>query len=243
MKTLTQERFAPITSQVGFLEVSLEQSAEFFVKWRRELYGRVESIPLDEPFPEMLHRLEPLVGGARPRELLVSHGKWTAYFDSSLNGTDARSTIGHLSRAMQRHGVVATSIPHTHGVNGLPGGRMGMVGFSLLGPLRTSFSNLVRCVEVAFDGRWEFDATGTEQAFEEIEAYRARRVQDRFTADMLERYCREMGIDLFNEAAYGPRAILFESDVVMPDPPTLMTLRQAQQWRGIEPGAAGRLAD
>lgn len=223
--------------------MSLEQSAEFLLKWRRELYGRVERRALEEPFPEVLHRLEPLVGGARPRELLVSHGKWTAYFDSKLNGTDALSTIGHMSRTLKRQGVVATSIPHTHGANGFQGGRMGMVGFVLLGPLPTSFANHVRSVHVAFDGRWEFNATGTEQAFEEIGAYSAQRVRDRFTADMLERYCCELGIDLFDETAYGPRAILFESDVAIPDPPTLMTLRQAQQWRGIEPARAGGLAD
>jgi hypothetical protein len=49
----------------------------------------------DEGFPEILHRLEPLIGGARPRELLVAAGEWTAYFDCLVQGTDAVSAIGH----------------------------------------------------------------------------------------------------------------------------------------------------
>lgn len=235
MRTLTDERFAPITSQVGFLEMSLEESAAFLLQWRRDLYGRAEATSLCESFPEVLRRLEPLVGGARPRELLVSNGKWTAYFDNLLSGTDAMSTIGHMSRTLQRQGLVATSIPHTYDPAGSGGGRMGMVGFVLLGPIPTHYLNHVRSVYVAWDGRWEFSANGTEQDFEEVDAYRARRVQDRFTTEMLDRYCSEMGIRLFDEDAYGPQAVLVESQVKMPDLPKVMTLAEAQTWRGIRP--------
>jgi hypothetical protein len=60
----------------------------------------------------------------------------------------------------------------------------------MFGPLGTKFVNYVRTVHVSHDGsRWAFSATGTGQWFEETDAYQARRARDRFTSEMLERYC------------------------------------------------------
>ncbi|MEA3215079.1 MAG: hypothetical protein QOJ19_1235 [Acidimicrobiia bacterium] len=119
---------------------------------------------------------------------------------------------------------------------------MGAVQFELFGPLDTEFSNDVRIVSVAFDGsRWQFNATGTEQAFEEVEAYRARRVRDRFTSAMLEHYCQALGIDVFEPSFYGPDAVLIESTVPRPADGPVMTLQQAQDWLEIVPGMADSL--
>jgi hypothetical protein len=209
VRTLFDERFAPITSSVGFLELPLEQAVLGLQDWRQSLYERVRVETLQTSFPKALHRLEPLTGGARPRELLVSAGGWTAYFDSSLRGTDAVSAIGHLSRKLLCQGLAITAVPHTIGVPGIHHGRAGAVSFELFGPLATSFLNYVRTIAITFDGsRWVFNATGTPQSFEEVDTYRARRVRDRFTSDMLARYCGALGVDVFNDAAYGPRSVL-----------------------------------
>ena len=55
-------------------------------------------------------------------------------------------------------------------------------------------------------GRWLFSVNGKEQSFEEADKYRSRRISDRFTDEMLERYCRALDIDIFNEDLYGPKA-------------------------------------
>jgi hypothetical protein len=62
----------------------------------------------------------------------------------------------------------------------------------------------VRSIEATFDGsRWIFSADGPEQWFEATDAYRARRVRDRFTSAMLERYCKALDLEVFDAAAYG----------------------------------------
>ena len=182
--------------------------------------------------------MEPLTAGARPRELLVeaSNG-WTAYFDSSLNGTDAVSTVGYLCEELGCEGVAVDSVPTTPESGDRPA-RFGGVQFQLFGPERREFLNYVRTVSVTYDGeRWEFSATGDVQPFEETETYRERRIRDRFTAEMLERYCRGIGIDVFNPKAYGPRAVLVTSDVAMPPNGQVLSLADAQKRLGIEPGS------
>lgn len=240
MKTLTSEQYAPITSAIGFLELPLAEAATALTEWNRKLSPWVTAKSMSEPFPAMLRSLEPLIGGARPRQLLVSVGaRWTAYFDCLLRGTDAVSAIGHLTRTVRCQGVAVRCTPHTKGVEGVRHARYGSVQFELFGPLRTEFINYVRTVYVAFNGsRWEFGANGVEQAFEEPERYRARRVRDRFTSDMLERYCQALGIDMFNVYAYGPDAVLIESGEPVPSHLTVKSLAEVQQWLGIVPGEA-----
>jgi len=237
MRSLLGERFAPITSSIGFLEKALDEVAQGLAEWRRSLSSDVNVVRTAEGFPEVLRRLEPLTSGARPRELLVAFGDWTAYFDSSLRGTDAVSAIGYLSRKLQCQGLAIRVKPHTIGLPGILRGRAGSVQFELFGPIKTTFLNYVRTVAVTFDGsKWVFNTNGTQQAFEEPDAYRARRVRDRFTSEMLERYCQAMGLDVFKAEAYGPDAVFFESLVPMPADGTVMTLTEAQEWLEIIPG-------
>lgn len=246
MRTLLSESFAPITSAIGFLEAPLELAAREMESWRGMLHPAVRVERVDDGFPDVLRRLEPLKSGTRSREILVgTSGGWTAYFANGLRGSDPEGVIGHMSRNLLRcQAVTADAFPHTYSPS-TGTGRMGSVRFRLFGPLPAEFLNYVRTVSVAYDGsRWQFHALGTEQAFEEPERYTARRVRDRFTSDVLERYCQALGIDVFDPNFYGPDAVSFES-TVNPAPgapePTTMTLAQAQEWLGIIPGEADAL--
>jgi len=69
MKTLLSERYAPITSSLGFLRVSLDEAVDALAGWRRSLVDGMVSVEDAGPFPECPRRQEPLIGGARPREL------------------------------------------------------------------------------------------------------------------------------------------------------------------------------
>jgi hypothetical protein len=238
--TLLSEWFAPITESFGFLEVPLDDAVVALSRWRESLYTGVVVTRLQTGFPAALHALEPLTD-QRPRELLVAAGRWTAYFDNLPNGTDPVSAVGKLSRDLKCQAVLATSIPDTESVAGVRPGRSGQVGWSLLGPIQTDFINYVRSVSVTFDGgRWRFDAHGTVQGFEETDAYRARRIRDRFNSTMLQNYCREMGIDVFNPNFYGPECVLVESVLNhVPRPP--QSLAETQIRLGIVPGEADSL--
>ena len=239
MRTLLNDRFALISSSPGYLKLGLDDAVSALSTWRRRLSrGRPVSVEeVTDPFPECLRRLEPLTGGVVPRELLVEASKgWTAYFDCSLRGTDAVSTVGYLTEAAGCQGLSIRAVPHTLGQPGLRHGQMGAVQFEMFGPFKTDFLNYIRTVHASFDGsHWVFDAVGTPQDFEEIDAYQAPRVRDRFTSEMLERYCRALGLDVFNPQAYGPRAVLVRAEVQVPLTGKVMTLDEVQRWLQIFP--------
>jgi len=89
MRTLLDEQYAPITSSFGFIDAALERVTDALVTWRTSLRRpeQVQVERLQESFPGVLHRLEPLTAGATPRELLVAtRSSWTAYFDCGLRG-------------------------------------------------------------------------------------------------------------------------------------------------------------
>lgn len=243
MRTLLSEQFAPITSGIGFLELPLDEVVEGLSAWRHELFGAIDVRELSDGFPASLLALQPLTGGIRARELVVqTRGNWTAYFDCSLRGTDAVSAIGHLSRTLRCQGLAVKSVTHMVGYPGVQNGRAGAVQFELFSPLKTDFINYVRTISVTSNGtKWRFDANGLEQAFEEPDAYTKRSIRERFTSEMLERYCQAIGVDVFDPAFYGPRAVLFDSGRVPPPAAHVMTLEQAQQWLEIRPGAADEL--
>jgi len=244
MKTLLSDHFAPITSSIGFLQLGLEDAVAALVEWRRKLVGAIETEELDAGFPQCLHSLEPLTGGIRPRELLIEAADgWTAYFDCSLRGTDAVSTVGYLSRKVGCQGLAITTVPHTIGLPGMTNGQMGSVQFEMFGPLQTEFLNYVRTVAVSYDGsRWVFGANGTEQWFEDLDAYKARKIRDRFTTELLERYCKALDLDVFDADAYGPRAVLVRTPAEIPKDGYVMTLNEVQRWLEIIPGQVEQLA-
>jgi hypothetical protein len=239
MRTLMDEQFAPITSMIGFLKVPLAEAADGLERWRKYLYKQVRASHRREGFPDVLRALEPLIAGARPRELLVSAGEWTAYFDCLLAGTDPIGPVSQLCLQLKCHGLAIAAVPHTFRLKGIRRGRMGGVKFELFGPERTNALNYIRSVATIYDGnRWVFDSDGTVQPYEELDSYSKRRVRDRFTSDMLERYCQALGLDVFNPETYGPDAILFESSVVMSGNSIVMTLSQVQESFEIQPGMA-----
>lgn len=62
--------------------------------------------------------------------------------------------------------------------------------------------NRKRSVYAYKDGRWSFDQHWEPFPFEDLEAYKARRIKDRLTPDMVERYCQEFGIEPFDPDFY-----------------------------------------
>ena len=193
-------------------------------------------------FPDCLRALEPLTSGVIPRHLLVeASDDWTAYFNCGMRGTDAVSAIGHLTRTVGCQGLIIGAVPHTAGRAGAGPGRLGAVQFEFLGPSPTDFLNYIRTISVTSDGRrWDFDVGGAEQWFEEPETYKARRVRDRFTSEMLERYCRALGVNVFEPASYGPRAVLVHRHMQVPSGADI-SLDEAQRLMGIVPGQADGL--
>jgi hypothetical protein len=234
--TLSGDKFAPITSSIGFLRVPLDEAAEALFRWRMDLHGDVRRSDLEGGLVSGISRLEPLTGGVRPRELLVatSNAEWTAVFDCGVDGGDQVTTVGHLSRTIPCQGVVVTSIPHTASKDGRSG-RYGALQFEMFGPVRTEFLNYVRTISLIHDGaRWRFDANGTVQDFEDLDAYQRRRVRDRFTLANLIDYCAALGVAPFDQDFYPGPSVLLETPATPPREAKVLSLSEARAWLGID---------
>ncbi len=241
MKTLLDDRFAPITSRVGFIGAPLSAVGAALRDWRRSLGAEVAVLPVSERFPAVLHRLEPLTLADKQRELVLTTGSsWTAYFDNLANGPDPFGPVSYLSSTLECRGLMVTCVPHEHVVEGSGArGRYGAVQFEMFGPEPTEWLNYVRTISAVNDGgRWVFETFGPPQRFEKSERYTARRVRERFTAAMLEEYCAALGVRYFDPEFYRPEGLLFEvrGRLEPGAKVTAMTLEEARERLGIMAG-------
>lgn len=211
MKYLLDNQYAPTTFSWGFIHAPFPQTTKTFLSWSDSVFKQFDLeydvLHCHGSLPELLEKLFPVSSPSNREILMATHSAWTAYFDNGSNQGDPFSRVGHLCQEMKCRGAAVTCAPHRHPEEDT--GVYGAVQFQLFAPHETHFLNYERGVSVAHDGdQWVFDATGSVQPFEETLEYDAHRVRDRFTPEMLERYCRALGIDLFNPDFYGPNAVL-----------------------------------
>jgi hypothetical protein len=206
---LLEDRWAPVTSEMGFLELGAEQAAQAFATWHRGLMISrgltVEVLPVTGTLEQVLSSLLPLTSGEGQRRYLFipTRSAWTAYVESGWTGTDAASPMSVMARKLSIRCLRVVAVPHT-----LRGdkGRYGSVMLDVFGPEQPGkISNTVRVVEVANDGgRWVSVQSGEPFPFEQVEQYQARRVRDRFTFEMLKDSLRHLGLAAFEEDFYMP---------------------------------------
>ncbi len=206
---LLDDRWAPVTSEMGFLEVDAEQAARAFAAWQAGLAAprgiSVQVKPVSGALEQTLCALLPLSSPERRRHLFMpTCSAWTGYVDNSRGGTDAASAMGHMAEALGCRGLRVVAVPNTYREG--KGGRYGSVMLEVYGPHQTAWINTVRVVSASNDGgRWAFDLIGEPFPFEQLEQYQARRVRDRFTFDMLKDYLRHLGLSPFEERFYLPQ--------------------------------------
>lgn len=204
---LLEDRWAPVTSELGFLETDAERTARAYAAWQGGLLARrgisVGVSPVLGTLEQTLSALLPLNNAERRRHLFIpTRSPWTAYVDNSLGGTDAASAMSYMAQALGCRGMRVVAVPHTLRKDK---GRYGAVMLELYGPQQTDWLNYMRTLYVSNDGgRWVFGQSGTPLPFEKLEPYQARKVRDRFTFDMLKEYLQHLGLSPFQENFYLP---------------------------------------
>ena len=234
-KGLLDHALAPLTFNWGFLDASVEAVSDRYARWQRMILHRVKIAAIDLPLAAALRQLEPLDRGSQRVLFLSTHGPWTACFDNGVSGGNPATIVGELSRQLRCRGVACSCIPNTlTRDDARKRGTWGAVKFTLFGPEPREFLNVERSVSVINDVRgWEFKTIGTLQDFETPDRYAARSVADRFTPDMLDAYCRAVGIRLFDENFYGGTGVITHAyPWFLPKAPS-MTLAEARAQLGL----------
>ena len=193
----------PLGQTVGFVELELAEAIDAYRTWTRGWLPPRPSFKQvrDRSLIDQLSCLLPLEM-PYTRRLLVAHGqRWTAIFDNSRGGGDPYPVVAELSRIAGTRGVLAGHTPQEQ----YP---FPVTQFHLFG----GEGDYVRTIDCGvFDsGRWSFEARGTEQPFEELDAYGSTRVRERFTRSMLLRYLSALGIDADTISTYGSAVLVQE---------------------------------
>ncbi len=234
MKALLNDKFAPLTYQAGFLETKLENALEVFLKWQSEIGAPLDRHPRHERFteslPQALARLEPLTTPPTKVLLLETRSRWTAFFDNGLRASDPESPVGHLCKIIPCKGVVIHCAPdRSQGGDPQALRIYGIVSLRMFVSHQTEWLNQERAIIAMNDGgSWLFSADGVAQSFEEPASYGARRIEDRFTDDMLERYCNALDIAFFDEDFYGTKAAIINTVQKLALGSPVMSLEEAR---------------
>ena len=204
MNRLLDGRFAPATDSFGFLQAPLAGLTEFFDRWLNGL----RPTKLDSFQGELPNALERLGNKCASRVLLAeTRSNWVAVFVDRADSF--HSEVGHPASAYPCRGISVRWFLHTIDKD-TKKGQYGALTFQTIADHPTDFLNTERTVDVGcYENGWSFSATGPVQPYEQTEAYRARKVRDRFTPELLAAYCRAVGIDVFNAEFYGPNFALF----------------------------------
>ena len=190
----------PLGQKIGFVELELAGAIDAYRAWTRgwkpprPSFKQVRETLLIDQLPRVLPLEMPYT-----RRLLVAHGqRWTAIFDNSRGGGDPYPAVAELSRIAGTRGVLAGHAPHEQ--YPYPATQLHLFDSGAY----------VRTIDCGvFDGgRWSFEARGTEQPFEVLEAYTSRRIADRLTRSMLLRYLSALGIEADAMSAYGPSVLV-----------------------------------
>ena len=236
---LLDDRLAPITSELGFVHAPVEVVGRALVDWQESIHGprgaSCTTRTVRGDLEALLQTLLPLNTHTRRRFLLLPTAapEWTAYFDNGAQGSDVFAHLTSLARLNGLRCVRASVVPDTaSGRGSQAGGRYGATVFEVYGESKAWLAGVERSVELLDDGgRWRFSQDGPPLPCEDLDAYRARRVKDRFTPALLDRYLREFGLRAFDEDFYAPAGagVLVEKQGRRVRGTSELTLAQARQ--------------
>ncbi|WZH36378.1 MAG: hypothetical protein PIR02_16680 [Microbacterium enclense] len=243
MQSLFEDTFYPATKSMGFIRSSPEPVVHAYGEWFDRL-GHTCRVQVHEaPLRSVMPLLEPLTGDSTRIVVAATRStEWSAIFDNLATGGDPVSDIAVLTKALRTDGVLVGYSPDERETSDGKLGRLGarVFRYTEYDPdSQRSIAPPTRSIYLARQSgsKWLFEAKGEPLSFEDLDAYEQRRVKDRFMPEMLERYCRELGIDPFDEDFYPGPCYLIEKNVDLSALGTVTTFEEQQRTWQIVPGS------
>lgn len=201
-----RHKYAPTTTHMVFFDAPPIEVADLIYSHRIRLLsgtdreGAVQIQNVDGPLEGKLRKLLPLTN--MDNRLLVSgtQSNWSLYLTNGIQGTDTNSLANYLTRTLKVRSIaIVTVVDGPDSVGSMQFSyKNGRVLTNLGTPEAPYHDFPTRYVIAHKESKWEFREYGEPLPFEESDAYKARRIKDRLTPDMIERYCGHLGISLFD---------------------------------------------
>jgi hypothetical protein len=233
MKALLKNERAPVTFGAGFIQAPFSECCDAHTSWWKQLAIEFETSPFEADLKDAMLRLEPLQNPQNRYLLTETKSNWTAIFSNSRGGSDVASSVYSLCKAL---GCLGVTIHCSPSLTKRDGKKVSIVhypatSFTIEGPRETHWLNIIRHVSAMKDGGpWKFSEHGEIQPFEQVDRYKNKHIRDRFTPEMLEKYCAALGILAFDEAFYGRRNFLLHQLTKFPSTSAQWTFQQARAF-------------
>lgn len=199
------ERFCPVLDSLGFLKAPFEDVRAELLAWDTRLRRRYSEETFEATFEAAMERLPPL--NHAPELLASTASDWVAMMAGRYSS--AKSRIHYLAELLGCQGVNLDYVEDTFNPRTRQG-RPGATQFALLdGATMTSSVDFRRLIYTMHHyTRWKFHQSGEPLPFEETDRYTHPKIPMRFDQELLDKYCRALGIDAFNPHFYGPRFLI-----------------------------------
>lgn len=178
------------TNEVGFFESDARNVSQWLASIGDRSWHLMPSATLVDLIREIPSTTD--VREFARRDLLIPLGSWCALLNNSVAGTDVGGLPGVAAEYHGYRGIRAVLSRRSEH----PATMLEVYEPGISAPL-----NRRRLIYAMSDrGRWSFDSEGEPFDFEETENYSKRRIRDRFTPEMLERYLRALGVPMLESA-------------------------------------------
>lgn len=201
MRLLLDGKYLEFTGDFYLLEAKPEEVAAKLIPVSERVTGQtLKKEVIHAPIERMISECLPPCKAMADRHLVVpTDGHWTAVFGNTSNPPGPRWATTRLGC----RGLRVVAVPNSVSKDG-KSGRLGGTFFELYDGDR-----LIRSVVCYNDcGKWKFMVKGVTQEFERTDQYEVKPTKEKFTFEMLDEYCRALGIRAFDDDFYKDEAIL-----------------------------------
>jgi hypothetical protein len=214
MRALLDNKYAPITFDLGFAECEFDRFSKALEKAQEKNYTRFgiqsASHRFNASLPAALSKLDPLASPADTYLLIETSSRWTAVF---CNGFDPRNLLDPLSdvlSTLECYGLEIVLVPDRSGTTAKNAIRThGNLSFTFQRWGRFHPTARIRHLAMRRHSQeWEFTAEGTAQAFEHPKNHQNQVDANRLTPEIIEEYCAALDIRPFDSAFYRRRCLL-----------------------------------
>lgn len=190
MMQLPSDLAGGTTSSVGFFQAGVEVIAEELSLIGQRGCVKLRSADL-RTLIEFLPRRNDSYHSNR-RDIIIPLNGWCAVVNNCQRGTDVGGLPMIAAQKYDCRGIRAVATTESEHP---------AVMLEVYEPRISAPLNRRRLIYAMSDrGRWSFDTEGEPFDFEEVGKYSNRRIRDRFTPDMLERYLSALGVPMLESA-------------------------------------------
>lgn len=233
MTALLDNRFAPITFNLGFVDCQFDRFSNELIMAQQQIYTRfgirADIDRFDASLPKALSKLEPLTSPADSYLLIETRSSWTAVFGNGFYANNLLDRMSSVLGILECTGLEVVCVPDRSDRTAKDAFRpYGHFSFTLHRWRRSHPTSRIRQVAVIRTAEgWRFTSEGVVQAFEQPKNYQNQDNANRLTPEILAAYCATLDIRLFDPSFYGGRCLLSHCNIsTLPAP--RMTLLEAQ---------------